>query len=127
MSDKHTALSISQMARETGVSVDTLRYYEREQLLVAPVGRTGSDRRVYGARDVGWVNFITRLRRTGMGIADIREYTRLARLGERTNPERLALLEAHRMRVIAQLEETQSSLDAITYKIAEYSRKVASL
>lgn len=127
MSTTTTDLSISALSELSGVTIDTLRYYERADLFVRPVRRDEAGRRRYGERDVIWVQFVTRLRATGMGIATIAEYTRLARLGESTNSARLALLEAHREHVVEKLRETQASLDAISYKIAEYQRKVADL
>ncbi len=95
--------------------------------MINPLDRAESTHRIYGARDLRWVIFVTKLRSTGMSISQIKEYVDLARQGESTNDARLALLVEHRERVIAHLLETQSSLEAISYKIAEYSRKVANI
>ena len=57
-----------------------------------------------------------------MPIRDIRRYAELARQGEHTTPQRLALLVEHRGRVLEQLAEVQRSLDAIDFKIATYER-----
>jgi DNA-binding transcriptional MerR regulator len=57
-----------------------------------------------------------------MPIRDIRRYADLARQGDQTTPERLALLVEHRARVREQLAEVQASLDAIDYKISSYER-----
>lgn len=115
-----TALSISEVAAETGLTTSTLRYYEQEGLLRDPVDRAGSTHRRYDSEAVRWVLFITKLRSTGMPIRDIRRYTELARDGDDTTAERLALLVEHRERVRAQLAEITASLDAIEYKIHTY-------
>ncbi|BDZ46890.1 MerR family transcriptional regulator [Naasia aerilata] len=114
------SLSIAQMAEATGLSTHTLRYYEREGLMFAPVDRASSSHRRYTEADVTWVSFLTKLRSTGMPIRDVRRYVELARDGDGTMPERLALLVQHRERVLAQLEEVTASLAAIDYKITLY-------
>jgi DNA-binding transcriptional MerR regulator len=116
------ALSISDVAAETGLTTWTLRYYEQEGLLRDAVDRASSSHRRYSESDVRWVTFITKLRSTGMPIRDIRRYAELAREGEQTTGDRLALLIAHRERVLAQLAEVQGSLAAIDYKIDTYER-----
>lgn len=115
-------MSISDMAAETGLTTSTLRYYEQEGLLLHAPGRASSSHRRYPTTAVAWLTFITKLRSTGMPIRDIRRYAELARAGEQTTGERLALLIEHRGRVLDQLAEVQRSLAAIDYKIASYER-----
>ena len=117
-------LSISDAARASGVSAHTLRYYEREGLL-DPVDRAASGHRRYAEEDLARIQFLTKLRATGMPIRKVREYADLMRRGDVTNAERLALLEAHRDAVRAQLAETQRTLDLIDYKINLYREKLA--
>lgn len=119
----HEGLSISDAAAATGLSTHTLRYYERAGLMLAPIDRASSTHRRYSEADVTWVQFLTRLRSTGMPIATIRAYTDLVRAGEGTVDERLELLLRHRIGVLAQLEEITASLAAIDHKIAVYRRK----
>jgi DNA-binding transcriptional MerR regulator len=116
-------LSISQVSRETGVSVEALRYYERAGLMLRPPARDASRRRRYDARDLAWVAGLVMLRETGMSIADVRAVAEVSRRPG-TEGERLALLEAHRDRVVAELERTRRHLAAIERKIAAY-REVA--
>jgi DNA-binding transcriptional MerR regulator len=116
-------LSISDVAERTGLSAHTLRYYERAGLMLAPIHRASSSHRVYSARDVTWIIFLTRLRSTALPIAQVREYAELARRGEDTTPERLELLQRHRITVGAQLADMQASLTAIDHKISLYSER----
>ena len=110
--------SIAEAAAWTGVTAHTLRYYERIGLL--DVGRRTSGHRRYEARDLQRVAFIGRLRATEMPIRDIRRYFALADAGPATEADRLALLEAHRTRVRARLQEIEQALGVIEHKIARY-------
>src|SRR6185312_3671609 len=112
MTDTHTAMSISDVAERTGLTTHTLRYYEREGLMLTPVERASSTHRRYTEADVTWVTFLTRLRSTAMPIATMRQYVVLARRGDVTEPERLELLLRHRMAVVRQVEEMTASLAA---------------
>lgn len=122
MSTTEAELTIAQMAAETGLTTSTLRYYEQEGLLLEEPGRASSSHRRYPAAHVGWLTFIAKLRSTGMPVREIRRYAALAREGEHTSPQRLALLVDHRRRVLDQLVQVQSSLAAIDFKIAAYER-----
>ena len=118
------ALSISEAAELTGVSVHTLRYYERSGLMLVPVDRASSSHRRYTEADISWIVFLTKLRSTAMPIARVRRYVELARAGADTTGDRLDLLLEHRASVIAQLDEMTNSLAAIDYKIATYQKGI---
>jgi DNA-binding transcriptional MerR regulator len=116
-------LSVAEAAEASGVSAHTLRYYERVGLL-EPVSRNGSGHRRYEVADLERINFLTKLRGTGMPIRDVRRYAALMRAGETTNEQRLALLEAHRETVVAKLEETAENLELINWKINFYKERL---
>jgi DNA-binding transcriptional MerR regulator len=113
-------LSIAEMARRTGLTPHTLRYYERDGLLLG-VSRAGSGHRRYSARDIAWIELITKLRATGMPVREVRRYADLVRAGEGNEGERLALLRTHRERVREQLGMMAAYLDAIDMKISFYA------
>jgi DNA-binding transcriptional MerR regulator len=92
--------SISEAAVEAGVSLDTLRYYERAGLMLEAVARAESGHRRYSERDAGWMVFLTKVRKTGMSIRRMRDYAVLVRAGRGNEQQRLALLEAHREEVL---------------------------
>jgi DNA-binding transcriptional MerR regulator len=123
--DAATGLSISDAARVTGTSAHTLRYYERAGLMLDPVGRAASSHRRYTEEEIRWVILLTKLRSTGMPIRRIREYAALVRAGDGNEAERLALLEAHRVAVRAQLRAMKRNLDAIEHKIELYRERTA--
>jgi DNA-binding transcriptional MerR regulator len=110
--------TIAEVAERTGVTAHTLRYYERIGLL--DIGRQESGHRRFSTRDVDRIVFIGRLRATMMPIRDVQRYFALVARGPSTEGERLALLEAHRNAVRAQLHEMEAALDAIEHKIVRY-------
>jgi DNA-binding transcriptional MerR regulator len=115
-----TALTIAQAAERTGLTAHTLRYYERDGLMLGSVERAGSGHRRYTDQDLTWIQMITRLRATGMPIRDVRRYAALVRAGDGNEAERLELLVAHRARVEQQLAEVTAHLRAIDHKIGIY-------
>ncbi|MEP7114587.1 MAG: MerR family transcriptional regulator [Ilumatobacteraceae bacterium] len=112
-------LTPAAMADRTGVSIDTLRYYEREGLL-DDVARAGSGHRRYRESDVLWVEVLRCLRDTGMSIEQLRYYCRLGAQGDHTEPERLLLLTEHRAKVEEQIVERHEALRLIDHKISFY-------
>ena len=124
-SGPQAGLSIAEAARRTGVSVHTLRYYERAGLVVTPVDRTVGGRRRYHRFDIDWIVICTRLRATGMPIKTIRRYAQLVSAGRGNEHERLALMEAHRADVTARLAEMHKHLELIDHKIDVYRGRLA--
>ena len=117
-------LSIADASERTGLTPDTLRYYERDGLMLHPVGRSATGHRRYTDTDLRWIQLITRLRATGMPIRDVRRYADLVRQGDGNEQERLDLLRAHRQEVLAQLAAVQEHLGAIDAKIGIYVEKL---
>lgn len=124
-SDPQAGLSIAEAARRTGVSVHTLRYYERAGLVITTVDRTAGGRRRYQQQDLNWITVRTKLRATGMPIKTIRRYAQLVSAGPGNEQERLALMEAHRAEVTAKLADLQENLKLIDHKINVYRGRLA--
>ncbi|UMG93283.1 MerR family transcriptional regulator [Nocardioides sp. TF02-7] len=120
-------LPIAEAAARLGLTTDTLRYYERDDLLLRPVPRASSGHRRYASTDLRWIELVTCLRATGMPIRDIRRYAALVRAGDGTEPERLRMLHAHRELVLRQLAEVTAHLDAIDHKIGLYEDRLQQL
>ncbi|KQV75079.1 hypothetical protein ASC61_08735 [Aeromicrobium sp. Root344] len=116
-------VTISAAAELSGLTVDTLRYYEKEGLSLRRPGRSASGQRRYTEEDVRWLGTLVMLRRTGMPIRDIRRFVDLYRT-EGSEAQRLAILEAHREHVLEELNEVQTHLDAINRKITYYKELV---
>ena len=112
-------LTVGEAAAKVGLSVHTLRWYEREGL-VTPVGRDTVGRRRYSPNDLDWLQLLNCLRGTGMPVREMRRYADLARTGPATEEERLRLFEEHRERVLARIADLHRDLDAINAKIDYY-------
>lgn len=117
-------LRISEVAERTGLSVHTLRFYEREGIFVHGVRRLPGGQRVYTEDDIGWLTVCQVLRDSGMPIPQIRRYTELVRAGVGNELERLQLMREHRQRVDEQLATLRRSLDLINYKVGVYEDAV---
>jgi DNA-binding transcriptional MerR regulator len=90
----HRGLPIAEVAQRTGLSKDTLRYYEKAGLVEAVERSSGGQRR-YATADLDWLAFLLRLRATGMPIADMQRFAELRKQGDASIAERLALLSRH--------------------------------
>lgn len=112
-------LSIAQMARRSGLSPHTLRYYERIGL-IAPTRRAANGHRRYRAADIAWVEFLTRLRDTGMPIRQMKRYADLRAQGDETAAARRTLLQAHRRHIADRIERLSINLDRLDDKIETY-------
>ncbi len=119
-------LGINDAARRTGLSIHTLRYYERIGLL-EPIARRSGGHRRYHPDDLHRVGFLSCLRATGMSIGKLQAFTALAREGPASVPQRLALLEAHKAEVRARIADLEASLLAIDHKIEHYRKETGGM
>ena len=124
MEKQRGELTISEVADATGLSVHTLRYYERIGL-IHPIDRAGSSHRRYSEDDIGWIEFLLKLRATGMSIHDMQAYAELQRRGDVTLPERVEMLRQLQSEAEARIEELNQHLGLIRYKIELYGEQVA--
>lgn len=114
-----TLVGIADVAEETGLSKDTLRWYEKEGLLPS-VHRSSSGYRAYTDADRRMVGLVLRLRRTGMPVKDVRRFVDMVEEGASTHGRRMALLTEHRQRVLRQLDQLHTDLGTLDDKIAHY-------
>jgi DNA-binding transcriptional MerR regulator len=116
-------LTIQEVTEATGLSAHTLRYYERIGL-IHPIEREENTRRRYTSDDLGWIDFLLKLRATGMSIRDMQRYAELQRQGDETLPERVEMLKVLRDNVEAHIDELNEHLKLIYYKIEIYQKIV---
>jgi DNA-binding transcriptional MerR regulator len=121
-----TAFSIQQVAQRTGLSIDTLRYYERIGLL-EPVSRASSGHRRYQQKDIDWISLVLNLRETGMPLAQIHHFAGLRRQGEATALSRLHILEQHQHALKQQMRRLEQHMTALQHKIAQKKAFLAKL
>jgi DNA-binding transcriptional MerR regulator len=113
-------MKIGELAKHSGLSAHTIRYYERIGLLPY-ADRDASRRRDYDASILAWIEFIGRLKTTGMPIREMLRYAALREKGAGTEVDRRDLLEGHRERVRARLTELQACLLVLDAKIVGYA------
>jgi DNA-binding transcriptional MerR regulator len=115
-------MKIAELAKRSGLSAHTIRYYERIGLFPR-VQRDQSGHRDYDASILTWMEFLDRMKATGMPIREMLRYAALREHGVGTEAERCALLERHRNRVRASLTDLQACLLVLDHKIAGYADK----
>lgn len=114
-----TELTIQQVADATGLSVHTLRYYERNGL-IEPIDRAANGHRRYSEQNIAWIEFLTKLRTTGMPIRQMQQFAALVRERPDEVQERRILLEIHRSAVQKRMDELSRHLAVIDWKIQHY-------
>jgi DNA-binding transcriptional MerR regulator len=112
----------AEASERTGLSLDTLRYYERLGLF-GPVERTTSGRRIYTEGDIAWVQLLVCLRQAGLGITDLQRF--MGRLRDRSsgNAEVVELLECNRDKLRDEIAKMTVALDVLNDKISHYRRE----
>ncbi len=118
------SLAIGQVAEQTGLSIDTLRWYER-QGLIPLVERTATGQRRYPPSVVRFIALVQALRRTGMPVADVRAFVQLGGGQLRHHTERLALLERQQRLIEEQVRQLAADREVVRDKIAVYRELVA--
>lgn len=115
--------SIGQVAAKTGLTVHTLRYYEKEGLLPF-VRKSRSGLRMFSDNDLGWLSIIECLKETGMPLKGIKQYIDWFREGDSTLPQRLEMFKQQQLKILTQIEQFQKYLQKIDYKVRIYEEAV---
>ena len=113
-------MKIGELAERSGLSAHTIRYYERIGLLPF-ADRDRSGHRDYDVSILTWIEFLDRLKTTGMPIRDMLRYAALREQGDGTQTGRRELLEAHREEVRSRLAELNACLLVLDAKIDGYA------
>ncbi|WP_232505385.1 MerR family transcriptional regulator [Erysipelothrix larvae] len=115
--------SIGAFSKKVNLSIDTLRYYEKEKLILPK--RNESNRRVYSESDVAWIEFIMRLKQIGMPIKDIQHYANLRDQGDETIEDRMQLLYKQSDILEVKKREIDANIQFLNQKIDTYKRMLA--
>lgn len=113
--------SIQQVASMTGLSTHTLRYYEKIGL-IKNVQRAQTGYRQYTDVDLAWIQFLIRLRVTGIPMLKMKQFSDLRQKGDSTITARKELLEEHYKDVLGKIEELELNSQRIEEKIAHYKK-----
>jgi len=120
-----THYHIGELSSRTGRSIHAIRWYEAQGLIPGVI-RDAGGRRVYNERHQGWLELMERLRRTGMSIRQMREYTSLVKQGRGTLRQRRELLAAHRAKVEETIADWTVALRLLDRKLDFYGEWLAS-
>ena len=112
-------MTIKEVSEKYGLSQDTLRYYERVNVIPA-VTRTSGEIRDYQEEDLKWVELAVCMRSAGLPIESIIEYQRLFREGDETIPARLDLLNDQMEILQKQKNQIEETMKRLSYKISRY-------
>ena len=112
-------MTIKEVSEKYGISQDTLRYYERVQVIPA-VTRTFGGIRDYQEEDLKWVELAVCMRNAGLPIESLIEYQKLFQAGDETIPARLELLQSQMEILKKQKEQIEETIGRLSYKIDRY-------
>jgi DNA-binding transcriptional MerR regulator len=112
-------MTIAEISELFGMTIDTLRYYERIGL-IPPVKRSGGGTRIYSELDCRWIAYIKCMRNAGISIETLVEYVALFQKGDKTQKARLEILKEQRTQIAQHLEELQNTLKRLDTKIEIY-------
>jgi DNA-binding transcriptional MerR regulator len=116
-------MKIAEVSAQYGLSIDTLRYYERVGL-IPPVHRTESGIRDYDELDLRRVDFIKCMRSAGLPVEVLIEYVALVQQGDSTIAARKEILQEQRAQLAARMAEMQKTLDILDHKLDVYEKAV---
>ncbi|MFB6466737.1 MerR family transcriptional regulator [Cytobacillus sp. Hz8] len=115
--NKEQTYSISKVAERTGLSTETLRYYEKIGLLASPM-RGGGQKRMYNEKDIGRILFLNHLKRTDMPLKKIKEYVH--HYSQKNDAHCYALLDSHREAIEQRISELNATAEIIRYKLKHF-------
>ncbi|EFO7248123.1 MerR family transcriptional regulator [Listeria monocytogenes] len=113
---------IKDFATKTGLSIDTLRYYEEEELLIP--ARNEKNYRVYTEEDYCWVQLLLKMKQTGMTITNIKNFAALQKQGDMTLPNRIEILDNHMENLYEQQKDLAETISFVAKKVDGYREKL---
>lgn len=114
--------AIGEFSKVTNLGIHTLRYYEKEKLIV-PIRNENGHRR-YSEGDIKWIQFIKRLKNTGMPIKQIKEYAEFRSLGDCTLKDRMEMLINHKLCIDKDITLLYEHLEHLKNKINFYQLEI---
>ncbi|WP_411347925.1 MerR family transcriptional regulator [Paenibacillus sp. WLX2291] len=121
-------MNSKQVSELFGISIDTLRYYEKSAI-IPPVTRNTNGYRDYQTRDLNWIYLVKTLRKAGMTMESLQEFLRLSQAREADEQH---VADQQKQILIDQLEEVdeklreiQTARDLLAYKIETYDDHIA--
>lgn len=114
-------MQISEVAKKFGMTPDTLRYYEKEEL-IGPIVKGKNGIRNYTEKDMQRIQFVKCMRVAGLEISFLKRYIKLLDEGENTIKERKEILVEQRRILKEKLDAMQEAYDKLNMKIDLYDK-----
>ncbi|WP_088839303.1 MerR family transcriptional regulator [Listeria sp. ILCC792] len=111
---------ISEVSKLVDLTIPTLRYYEELGMIQPKRNKNGY--REFSEQDLEWIQFIIRLKQTGMELSEIQKYARLRDLGDQTIEARMALLDAQEELLLSKKLEIEKHIHFLKEKQIGLSR-----
>lgn len=118
-----TTFSMGEASASTGLSPDTLRYYE-DSGIVGPFDRDTSNRRTFTDNDIAWIGVVTCMRDAGLGISELRAFAEILRDGD-PSADLTTFLHARRAALAARADALARAITVLDEKIDHYTRASA--
>ncbi|MEO0636453.1 MAG: MerR family transcriptional regulator [Pseudomonadota bacterium] len=113
-------MRIAEASAQSGLSIDTIRYYEKIGML-QPIGRGADGQRRFTAEDIQWMTQLNWLRQTGMPQADMRAFAVSVHSGTTDTSERYAILLRHRTVLAQRRRELEACERYLDHKLSVYA------
>ncbi|KXT85241.1 transcriptional regulator, MerR family [Streptococcus sp. DD11] len=116
-------MNIKKVSERTGISADTIRYYERIGL-IPPVTRNAAGIRDFSQHEIEVLEFVRLFKTAGMSVESLIDYIKLLDKGDESIPARLSILQDEKDKLEGRLATLQAALNRLNYKIENYENKV---
>ncbi|HEO4583606.1 TPA: MerR family transcriptional regulator [Streptococcus agalactiae] len=114
-------MHIKEVSKKTGITSDTIRYYERINL-IPPIHRSESGIREFTQNDIDILEFVRYFRGAGVSVESLIDYIHLVEKGDSTIPARLEILKDKRNNLEDRLQGLQEALNRLNHKIDNYQK-----
>ena len=116
-------MTISEVSKKYDISTDTLRYYERIEL-IPKVGKNKSGNRDFTETDCNWVEFIKCMRGAGISIESLIDYVKLFQEGDSTIKARKQILVEEYEILSEKIKNLQEVQERLKLKIEFYNKNI---
>lgn len=113
--------SIQDISKKTGLTISTLRYYDKEGLF-PNLERKESNYRVFTELELETLKMIACFKKAGLSIPEIRKYMELIQKGDKTLKERLDIMVHQKEALEKQKQEIEESIACVEWKISYYEQ-----
>ncbi len=114
-------INISEASQSSGLSIDTLRYYEKMGA-IPNIKRNAHGQRDYTELDLQWIYVAKCMRQAGLSMNSLVEYVKLSQEGDTTINRRVKILKSQLDELIIKQNEIQETIELLTHKINHYDQ-----